>query len=203
MINYPNNNQEHENDNPIAQESLFPYVCGWSRRQGAYVLPALDDLLQEVQCGARPVDTLDESLVRIEVALSSLWPEIEDYFFDNVFAGFMECCMSMMRAADIERRGKSPSGRMLGQLIEELAQTLMDLEYTLSVQMAIEDMDEYKRRLALLLAEEDAQDASQNHLRCAADCSAEQEADAIGAADTDRLDESDCAEDGSNLDNAC
>ena len=177
MINYPNNNQEHENDNPIAQESLFPYVCGWSRRQGAYVLPALDDLLQEVQCGARPVD--------------------------NVFAGFMECCMSMMRAADIERRGKCPSGRMLGQLIEELAQTLMDLEYTLSVKMAIEDMDEYKRRLALLLAEEEAQDAPQNHLRCAADCSAEQEADAIGAADTDRLDESDCAEDGSNLDNAC
>lgn len=150
MINYPNNNQEHENDNPIAQESFFPYVCGWSRRRGAYVLPALDDLLQDVQCGARPADTLDESLVRIEVALSSLWPEIEDYFFDNVFAGFMECCMSMMRAADIERRGKSPSGRMLGQLIEELAQTLMDLEYTLSVQMVIEDIDEYKRRLARL-----------------------------------------------------
>lgn len=99
--------------------------------------------------------------------------------------------MSMMRAADIERRGKSPSGRMLGQLIEELAQTLMDLEYTLSVQMVIEDIDEYKRRLALLLAE----DEFQNHLGG----SAEKEAND----DTDMLDKPDCAEDDSNPDNVC
>lgn len=116
----------------------FPNMLNWCKNQGVYVMPTEQVLFNALKMGSRPANKEDEAAIRLELAMVSLWPLVQDVFVCDFFPHMLAAATDLLRAADF---GENVSDQQ-ADLASELAAALDSLENMLSWNIGLHAADQ-------------------------------------------------------------
>lgn len=125
-------------------QASFPYFFAFARQQGAYDIPDRDMMLRALQSGFALTGARSNAVLRLDMAIASLWPHIVNKFASPHFQHRLAAATDILRAVDF--------GDDQPAVIAELARELTD---------ALEALEQVLARLAKDAAGEPGQQAAQ------------------------------------------
>lgn len=111
----------------------FPAAYAYAARLGVFVMLGTTPLLRLLRQGDMRYEQMaDSAVLRLELAISALWPYVEHLFAVDFFPHLLAAATEILRAADFCLED-SP---LIALLAEEVAAAVRNLETVLSVEIA-------------------------------------------------------------------
>jgi hypothetical protein len=109
-------------------ELCAPQLYEQSAREGSYIMPSEEKLLQRIRENGGGSTILERAYSRLDMALACLWPQVKYLFNADFFPHRLAAATELLRAAQFGEGEKA----QLEALGMELAAALDALEYLLS-----------------------------------------------------------------------
>lgn len=102
----------------------FPNYYPSAITEGVFIMPETPILMQQLIFGAAGVTQEERAIMRLDLAMSSLWPEVKELFFVDFFPHRLAAATDLLRAADF---GEGPDSKR-NALAKELVAALDHVE---------------------------------------------------------------------------